>query len=116
MEKAAGPKFRLEDISTEWSLIHNPVQFVMRYAPAIQRYLAALIKPPSDAEDVAKEFFLRVVKNGFVHARRERGRFRDYVKTAVRNTALNFLNRRPAKTRDLRDLPPSACVDGQPAA
>src|SRR5262249_48246684 len=106
MDKPApGAKVRLDDISTEWSIIHDPVQFVMRYAPAIQRYLAALVKNPPDAEDVTQDFFMRIIQNGFVHVKRERGRFRDYLKTAVRNAALNFLTRRPAaKQHDLSAL------------
>ena len=97
MEKPASkPKFRLDDITTEWSIIHDPAQFVMRYAPAIQRYLAALVRARHDAEDVTQNFFLRVVQHGFLRARQERGRFRDYLKTAVRNAALNFLSRKPA--------------------
>ena len=41
----------LEEISTRWPLIRDPVQFVMRYAPAIQKYLEALLKNTHDAED-----------------------------------------------------------------
>jgi RNA polymerase sigma-70 factor (ECF subfamily) len=113
----SGTDFRLDDISTEWSIIHDPVQFVMRYAPAIQRYLAALVKNPQDAEDVTQDFFMRIIQNGFVHVKRERGRFRDYLKTAVRNAALNFLTRRPAaKQHTLNTLPASACAEAPPAA
>lgn len=88
-----GAKARLDEIATEWAVIHDPAQFVRRYAPAVQSYLNALIKNPHDAEDAAQDFFMRVAKNGFVRASQDRGRFRDYLRTAVRNAAINFLKR-----------------------
>jgi RNA polymerase sigma factor (sigma-70 family) len=93
-KKESEPNDRLDAIATEWSVIHDPAQFVRRYSPAVQTYLAAIIKNPHDAEDVAQDFFLRVAKYGFVRARKDRGRFRDYLKTAVRNAAINFLRRK----------------------
>src|SRR5712691_5453780 len=91
---------RLDEISTEWTIISDPAQFVLRYGPAMQLYLVVLLKNRHDAEDVAQEFFMRITRHGFMHARRDRGRFRDYLKVAVRNTALNFLRgKRSANTR-----------------
>jgi hypothetical protein len=60
----------------------------------MQRYLCALLRNPDDAEEVLQDFLLRVVRHGFVRARQERGRFRDYLKVAIRNAALNHLRRR----------------------
>jgi DNA-directed RNA polymerase specialized sigma24 family protein len=88
------PKGNLGEISTEWELVHDSGQFVRRYTLAIERYLNALIKNRHDAEDVLHDFLLRVLKHGFVRVRREGGRFRDYLKTAVRNAALNHLQRK----------------------
>jgi RNA polymerase sigma factor (sigma-70 family) len=81
-------------ISTEWSLVFDPVQFVNRYEMAIKRYLCAMLKNTDDAEDVAQDFFLWVTANGFPRVRRERGRFRHYLKVTIRNWALNFLRRK----------------------
>jgi hypothetical protein len=87
---------RLDEISTDWAIVRDPARFVMYYAPAIRRYLAALIRNPDHADEVAQDFFLGVVAHGFVRTRQAGGRFRDYVKAVIRNAALNFLHRRHA--------------------
>src|SRR5262245_52269858 len=90
----------LGQIATEWSLVFDPIEFVERYEQAIKKYLCALVKHQEDADEVAQDFFLWVTKNGFPRARKERGRFRDYLKVAVRNFALNFLRRKQLVTID----------------
>jgi hypothetical protein len=88
-------KENLDEISTDWDLIHDSGQFVRRYKPAMEQYLLALVKNSHDAEDILHDFLLRVLKHGFVRVHREGGRFRDYLKIAVRNAALNYLQRKP---------------------
>jgi hypothetical protein len=91
----------LEQISTHWPLIHDPLQFVLRYSPAIQRYLAAILPNPDQREEVVQDFLVRVLERGFVEERLTQGRFRDYLKAAVRNAALTFLRkRRPLQAGD----------------
>jgi RNA polymerase sigma factor (sigma-70 family) len=87
-------KSRLASISTRWSAVHDSNHFVMHYAPAIRRYLRSIIRNEQDAEDVLQDFLLSVVKSPFPNVSPERGRFRDYVKAAVRNAALAHLRRR----------------------
>src|SRR5262245_33320965 len=94
-QQATIEKSRLEDISTEWDIVRDPALFVLRYAPAIQRYMRALVRNPHDAEEVVQEFFLRVTQHGFFRPSRG-GRFRDYLRAAVRNAALNHLRRNRA--------------------
>jgi RNA polymerase sigma factor (sigma-70 family) len=86
---------RLEDIPTDWDIVRDPALFVLRYAPAIQRYVRALVRNRHDAEEVVQEFFLRVTQHGLFRPSRG-GRFRDYLKAAVRNAALNCLRRNRA--------------------
>jgi RNA polymerase sigma-70 factor (ECF subfamily) len=94
-------KTLLEQISTHWPLINDPMQFVMRYASAIQRYLSALLPNPDEREDVVQDFLVRVLERGFAEEQVTRGRFRDYLKAAVRNAALTYLRRRrPAQAGD----------------
>src|SRR5579862_9178857 len=83
----------LEQISTHWTLISDPLQFVLRYAPAVRHYLTVLIKDSHDAEDVTQNFLLRVLKQPFNKNQIRSGRFRDYLKAALRNAALTHFRR-----------------------
>jgi len=88
------PRAGIDQISTRWPLIQDPVQFVMRYAPAIRGYLAVFLKNPHDVDDVCQTFLLRVIERGVVEEKALHGRFRDYLIAAVRNAALAHLRRR----------------------
>lgn len=90
------PKSFLDQISTRWALVNDPSQFVLRYAPAIRNYMGALIQNQHDAEEAAQDFLLRAVRRGFTHADPDRGRFRDYLKAAVRHAAFKQLRKRQA--------------------
>src|SRR5690242_1576893 len=87
------PRSLLEQISTRWPLITDPLQFVLRYAPAVRRYLAALVKDPHDAEDVAQTFLMHIVDRPFTPERVPNGRFRDYLKAVLRNQAVTHFRR-----------------------
>lgn len=105
------PRAGLAQISTRWALIRDPVQFVMRYAPAIRGYLSVFLKNPHDVEDVCQAFLLRVVERGVIEQALLHGRFRDYLIATVRNTALAHLRRRPTPTGDgtpLEEVPSPA--------
>src|SRR4051794_28608820 len=78
----------LEQISTHWPAISDPLQFALRYARAVHAYLRALIKNPHDAEDVAQAFLLHALHQPFQPERIQSGRFRDYLKGALRLTAI----------------------------
>jgi RNA polymerase sigma-70 factor (ECF subfamily) len=110
----------LAEISTRWPLIRDPVQFVLRYAAAIRKYLEALLKNRHDAEEAAQDFLLKGILRGFVLTGELRGRFRYYLKTAVRNAALTHLQRQdpdwagaldPAQLPDPRHEPTQAEQD-----
>src|SRR5262249_30173713 len=68
-------------------------------AQAVRSYLLALLGNAEDADDVAHDFFVRVVERGFERADPDRGRFRDYLKIAVRNAALSHLRRQQRQPR-----------------
>jgi hypothetical protein len=92
------PKSRLDQISTRWELVRDPVRFVMRYAPAIQRFLGVLIPRPHDAEEVSQEFLTGVLRRGFPAEADVHGRFRNYLIAAVRNAARMHFRRRTLVT------------------
>lgn len=108
------PKSVLEQISTCWPMIHNPVQFVMRYAPAIQRYVPAIVRNPHDAEEVAQDFLVRVFDKGFCPENVSHGRFRDYLKSAVRYAAISHLRKK--RSRQLSEEQLAALVQSDTEA
>src|SRR2546425_10476465 len=85
---------RLSHIATRWSILlqaHQETdaatqarqQLLERYCGAVYRYLLAAVRDHHAAEDLTQEFALRFVRGQFRLANPERGRFRDYIKTAL---------------------------------
>jgi RNA polymerase sigma-70 factor (ECF subfamily) len=86
---------RLSRISTLWSMLarahggeENVAEaalqtLVLRYCGAVYRYLLGAVRDPATADDLAQEFALRFLRGDFRRADPERGRFRDYLKTAI---------------------------------
>lgn len=81
------PKSRLEEISTRWAQVGDPLQFVMRYGTAIESYLTALTGNREDAAEIRQEFLASMMQHRFGSASPDQGRFRRYLKTAIRNAA-----------------------------
>lgn len=85
----------LSHIQTMWTVVfkaHNAddaalsrarATLLQRYAGAIYRYVLACVKDPAVADDLAQDFALGMCKGLFKNANPEKGRFRDYVKTAL---------------------------------
>jgi DNA-directed RNA polymerase specialized sigma24 family protein len=93
---------RLDAIPTQWSLVRQahalgtPAHaaearrlLVLRYAPAMRRYLGRLTRDQDVADDLAQDALLRLMRGDFAGADPNRGRFRDLLKAAVRNLARN---------------------------
>jgi RNA polymerase sigma factor (sigma-70 family) len=97
------PKSHLDEISTRWAAVNDPIKFVNRYAPAILNYLVAIIGNRLDAEDVSQDFLTNVIARGFANVDPDRGRFRKYLKTAVRNAALMFFRRKHSEQKALAE-------------
>lgn len=84
----------LDQITTRWSQICDPLRFVMRYSQAIRAYLYAIFRNEEAAEEACQEFLAKFLGRGLESAVPDRGRFRDYLKISVRNTALAILRRK----------------------
>ena len=108
---------RLEGIATRWSLIRDAhaggtpqtataarQALVLRYAKSIRRYVGGIVKKTDDADELAQDVVMRLMKGDFAGADPNRGRFRDLLKTAVRNMVHNHwgkANRRKTADADL---------------
>lgn len=91
------PPTILEQISTRWPQISDPAQFVFRYAPAISRYLGALLRDAHAVDDVTQDLMLHLLQLRLNPERIQRGRFRDYLRAIVRNAALTYLRRKQTR-------------------
>ncbi|MFO0850505.1 MAG: hypothetical protein U0871_18395 [Gemmataceae bacterium] len=87
---------RLSQLATRWTLIAqaqeraNPAaartaqaELLPRYTAVVYRYVLGAVHDPAAAEDLCQEFAYRFVRGDFRHARPDRGRFRDYLRTAL---------------------------------
>lgn len=107
---------RLEGIPTRWSLVQlahatSPQNataarqvLVLRYAKSIRRYVGGIVRNSEDADELAQEVVMRLMKGDFAGADPTRGRFRDLLKTATRNMVHNHwakANRRKTADADL---------------
>jgi RNA polymerase sigma-70 factor (ECF subfamily) len=108
---------RLTQISTQWSLVFQAhrgtpeqvaaaqVKLIDRYAGAVHRYLLAALRDQEAAEELAQEFALRFLRGDFHRADPACGRFRDFVKQALRNLMTDY-HRWRSRTRPVgNELP-----------
>src|SRR5262249_42059610 len=90
----------LSQIDTLWSVIDAAndgtesaraaqTAILVRYRPAVYRYLRACLGDPDLAEDVWQDFSVRFLRGGFRNANPEKGRFRDLLKTAIYHLVLS---------------------------
>jgi RNA polymerase sigma-70 factor (ECF subfamily) len=80
-------------------------KILLRYRPAVYRYLLASVHDPSVAEELCSEFSLRFISGGFRNANPEKGRFRDLLKSALSHLVIDHYNR---KKRGMAQLSPDA--------
>ena len=118
------PPGRLDAITTRWSLIRQAHMvdrdaaearkaLVLRYAKAVRSYVGGMLRNREDADELAQDVVVRLLKGDFAGADPTRGRFRDLLKTAARNMVRNFWEkqsrRRPVDADRMRSdhLPPA---------
>jgi RNA polymerase sigma-70 factor (ECF subfamily) len=76
-------------------------QLLQRYSGAAYRYLLGAVRDPDVAAELCQEFALQFVRGDFRRADPERGRFRDYLKTALIHLVTDYQNERRAAPRRL---------------
>jgi RNA polymerase sigma-70 factor (ECF subfamily) len=96
----------LSRISTEWDLVfqaHNgppdvvsaaQTKLMAQYAGAVHRYLLGAVRDADLAAELDQEFALRFLRGDFHRADPTRGRFRDFVKRAIRNLMIDHYRKR----------------------
>ena len=95
---------RISRINTQWDLLAraHPDQpeaaeaqkaLLRRYYAAVFRDLLACVGDSDVAEDLSQEFALRFVRGDFRRADPGRGRFRNFIKTALQNLVVDYRRR-----------------------
>src|SRR5262249_53729358 len=106
---------RLSQITTCWSMVLKAHQgeaaavptaqrlLMERYGGAVYRYLLAALRNADAADELAQEFALRFLRGDFKRADPERGRFRDFLKTAVLNLIIDYQRRQAVRRAQALD-------------
>ena len=121
MEEKEEAQASLGRMSTEWDLVFQAhrgppepmaeaqAMLIRRYAGAVHRYLLGAVRDPDVAAELSQEFALRFLRGDFHRADPARGRFRDFVKQALRNLMTDYRRRQWARPRPLGvDVPEPA--------
>lgn len=115
MDSESGSQSRLDAIATRWTLLreaHGPLNssttearqaLVLRYLPAIKRYVAAILRQDELAQDMTQDIVVRLMSGDFSGADPNRGRFRDLLKTAIRNMIRNQWTRQKRRRTTVLD-------------
>jgi RNA polymerase sigma-70 factor (ECF subfamily) len=113
---------RLSSIESHWTLLfkaHNnntdlrmeaQKQLLLRYYGAVYRYLLGIVRDPQVAEDLTQDFAVRFLRGEFHRADPGRGRFRDFLKAALRNLAHDYWRKQgkaPQSMDEARAGPPA---------
>ncbi len=106
---------RLSRISTEWTVVFRATAagaaeegaqeaLLQRYCGGVYRYLLGALGDPQAADEAAQEFAQRVVRGELRRADPGKGRFRDFVKTALDPLIAEY-RRRQRKSNPARPTP-----------
>lgn len=115
---------RLSRISTQWSLVFQAhgadsgqaaIQTLMlRYTGAVYRYLLGALRDEDAAQDLAQSFAIKFLEGRFRGAQPERGRFRNYLKTALIHLIQDHHRARQAGPVPLNsDVEPAAPMESE---
>jgi DNA-directed RNA polymerase specialized sigma24 family protein len=80
-----------------------------RYGGAVYRYLLGALRDVAAAEELYQEFALRFLRGDFRRADPQRGRFRDFVKTALFRLVVRYYRKQQCRPQTLLFDPPQRC-------
>ena len=115
---------RLSRMSTVWTMVFEAhggeadaataamSGLALRYSGVVYRYLLGAVRDPDAAAELSQELALRILRGAFRHADPSRGRFRDYLKTALIHLVDDY---RAAQRSRPRPLPRNEPVSPTPA-
>jgi len=122
MERSAQDD-RLSQISTMWTMLvraHAPAEsgataaqhmLLERYGGAVYRYLLGAVGNADSAADLTQEFAVRFLRGDFRRADPGRGRFRDYLRTALIHLVTDHHRARAVSPQPLGSDPPAPLLD-----
>jgi DNA-directed RNA polymerase specialized sigma24 family protein len=106
---------RLSQLATLWSVVcqaHQGPEDAMRsarqrllerYGGAVRRYLLGALREPDAADELVQEFALHFLRGDFRRADPERGRFRNFLKTALFRLVVQYRRRQQKQPLPLCD-------------
>jgi DNA-directed RNA polymerase specialized sigma24 family protein len=109
---------RLSRVTTMWTMVLEAhggeadsaaaalAGLTQRYAAVVYRYLLGAVHDPDAAAELSQEFALRILRGAFRNADPSRGRFRDYLKTALIHLIDDYHTAQRSRPRPLpHDVP-----------
>jgi DNA-directed RNA polymerase specialized sigma24 family protein len=111
---------RLSRMSTMWTVVFQAhggeadaataalAGLTQRYSGVVYRYLLGAVRDPDTAAELSQEFALRVLQGAFRRADPGRGRFRDYLKTALIHLVDDYHASQRARPRPLPSDEPAS--------
>jgi RNA polymerase sigma factor (sigma-70 family) len=92
---------RLSRVKTHWTLVFQAHQgqaeetsavqrLLLRYYGGAYRYLLGTVHDAAIAEELTQDFAVRFLRGDFQRADPKRGRFRDFLKTALRHLVIDY--------------------------
>ncbi len=81
-------------------------ELVSRYHPAVERYIRLKLRDRHLADEVIQEFWHKVLTHKLAGADKNKGRFRDYIRTVLHRLVIDHF-----RARKLQSLPPGELLD-----
>src|SRR5262245_41138295 len=114
---------RLSQIATPWADLDQAStgsmpaldaarrRLLLRYSPAVYSYLLGAVRDPDIADDLFQEFAVRLMRGAFRRADPRRGRFRDFLKTALGHLVTDHYRQQARGPRPYHGFPDPAATD-----